>query len=365
MKHINMKKCLNFLMFPGAMVDQRLKISFALGLLCILPLSSAQAVSESDFKKNFQKHVLPHYQLGQRGNFKAQDGIKISYRTFEIEDEEGALVILPGCGIPILGYAELIYDLRELGLSVYVLDHRGQGDSDKVAVDPQVTHVGDFDHYVTDVAQFMDTVVNKKPHVRKFLLGESMGCAIGTQYLLKNPDAFSAVILSTPMFGLNTGYMPQYLTHCVAQAGCMLGLGEYYAPRTERYRRRSFDENTVTQSQARFELAQDILEKHTQFQLGGVTYQWVSTSLSTIVQIQTNQIVFNLPLMVFKAGKDQIIRNDAIGQFCKIQENCKLVEFTDSCHGLLMEADTFRDQAVAEIKAFIHEHKELPAPDSA
>jgi lysophospholipase len=331
-------------------------IYLILVVFSILHTSSALAIPELDFQNNFQENVLPFYEQGQSGTFTAQDGVRIAYRTFEVENEKGALVILPGSGIPVLGYAEFIYDIRELGLSIYVIDHRGQGDSGKIAKDPQVAHVGDFDDYVEDLKQFMDTVVNQKSHSKTFLLGESMGCAIGVQYILKNPSPFTAVILSTPMFGLNTGHLPQCLAHRIAQFGCSLGYGEDYAPSNERYSRRPFATNHLCQSQVRYECAQDVLERNSKLRLGGVSYQWVSTALDAIVAIQTNQVVFDFPLMVFEAGKDAIVRNDAIEQFCEVQGGCKLLKFEDSFHGLLMETDEFRDPAIAEIKNFIQEH---------
>ena len=57
--------------------------------------------------------------------------------------------------------------------------------------------------------------------------------------------------------------------------------------------------------------------------------------------------------MVFKAGKDALVKNDAIDAFCKAQENCKLVQFEESFHGLLIETDSNRDKAINEIRAFI------------
>ncbi len=360
MNPIDLKNYFNFSSngFKGNIFIKAVFVLFFLIQMGLLNSNLALAVSEGDFHNTFQNEVLPHFEQSQEGSFVAQDGVTISYRIFENDNETGALVILPGCGIPAIGYSELMYDIKDLGLSFYVLDHRGQGNSEKLAKDQQ-THVGEFDHYVSDLSQFMDTVVNKKLHTKRFLLGESMGCAIGTQYLLKNLNAFSGVILSTPMFGLNTGYCPQYITHRFAEIGCMLGLGEWYAPRNYKYSLRPFSSNHLTQSQTRYEFAQSVIESQPQYRQGGVTYQWVATSLSSIVQIQTSQTVFDFPLMVFRAGKDLVIRNDAIDQFCNVQDNCKLVKFEDSLHGLLMETDAIRDEAVTEIKAFIRNHVEL------
>ena len=41
------------------------------------------------------------------------------------------LVISPGQGEPALKYAELVYDLKDTGYDIFVIDHRGQGASDR------------------------------------------------------------------------------------------------------------------------------------------------------------------------------------------------------------------------------------------
>src|SRR4051794_26119051 len=104
---------------------------FLMSSIMIIP--SALAISESHYFEKYQNRVLPYFDEGVQGSFTGQDQVEIAYRAFEVEDEKAALVILPGRGEPIQKYAELIYDLRNLDFSIYIMEHRGQGESGQVA----------------------------------------------------------------------------------------------------------------------------------------------------------------------------------------------------------------------------------------
>jgi lysophospholipase len=315
----------------------------------------AWAIPEEDVTRNFESEVLPYYEQGKLGSFIADDGLRIHFWMKEVEDERGALIISPGCGNPAFGYSELVYDLRGLGLSVYIIDHRGQGYSEKIADDPLKTHVGDFDHYVKDLNLFMELIVKKKHHRKIFFLGESMGGAVATQFALNYKNKISAMILSTPMLGINTGYLSQYTTHCLAGLGCYLGYGEYYIPGSsgQGYVRKPFEDNYLTHSQARYDFALKVFEQKPHFKQGGITYQWLNTSLSSIVQLQDNRKILEFPILLMKAGKDAVVSSSAQDQFCKAQEQCQMVEFEDSYHGLLSEKDSIRNAALEEIRDFL------------
>ncbi|CCK09394.1 Lysophospholipase L2 [Cronobacter sakazakii 696] len=59
-----------------------------------------------------------------------------------------------------------------------------------------------FSDYVDDFERFWQQEVATGPWRKRYLLAHSMGGAIGTLFLLRNPKAFDAVALCAPMFGI-------------------------------------------------------------------------------------------------------------------------------------------------------------------
>ena len=146
------------------------------------------------------------FKLGSDGYFKGEKGISIYYKYFlqnDIEIEKGAILISNGRRESVIKYKELIYDLYKTGYSVCMLDHRGQGFSERInTADKQMGHIDDFEYYVSDLKKYYDTFVKINGHKKIFLLAHSMGATIGTRYIEKYPRDFDSAAFSSPMFGL-------------------------------------------------------------------------------------------------------------------------------------------------------------------
>ncbi len=61
-------------------------------------------------------------------------------------------------------YKELILDLYKNGYSVYIHDHRGQGQSGRMTEDPQMGYIENFQYYIDDMKYFHDAYVKPKDH---------------------------------------------------------------------------------------------------------------------------------------------------------------------------------------------------------
>lgn len=134
-------------------------------------------IREAEFEQRFVNDIEPYWKKnGTKGNFRADDGINISYMAFEVENEKGAIVISSGRTESYIKYQELVYELTRQGYSVYLHDHRGQGYSDRLLKDDlHKGHVDEFNDYVNDLDTFVRKVVLLKSHKKMFLLAHSMG----------------------------------------------------------------------------------------------------------------------------------------------------------------------------------------------
>ena len=68
--------------------------------------------------------------------------------------------------------------------------------------------MADFTDYENDLSYFIDNIVNQACNNKPYILAHSMGSVIATRYMQQFPDKVQAAVLSSPMFGFNSGGIP-------------------------------------------------------------------------------------------------------------------------------------------------------------
>ncbi len=203
------------------------------------------------------------------GYFMGKENLKIYYKSYEVKDSKGSIVISHGFCESIERYKELIKILNQNNFSVYGLDHRGHGKSGRLGIDDSQINVEDFcesierykelikilnqnnfsvyglDHRghgksgrlgiddsqinVEDLKTFLDSIVVHKLDGNKlFLFAHSMGGAIGSLFLEQYNNYFDSAILNAPMMQINTGNYPEIVSKLVAKFMCFVRQGNRY-----------------------------------------------------------------------------------------------------------------------------------------
>ena len=121
------------------------------------------------------------------------NGRKVFFQTWHPEEKPKATVLI------VHGYAEhsgryryTAEFLTKQGYAVYAQDHYGHGKSDGVRAD-----VPRFELFTADLYKLYTIAKNKEKN-DIFLLGHSMGGAIGVHFAITYPDALKGIILSGP-----------------------------------------------------------------------------------------------------------------------------------------------------------------------
>jgi len=336
------------------------RLVFATVVMALVFPDVCSAISEKNFSEDYATHVVPFYEGGVFGEFEGRAGVRIRYAAFEQDHETGALVILHGKSESYIKYAEVVYDLQELGFSCYLMDHRGFGFSERIVTDdPQKVYVEQFDDYVDDVKTFIDTVVRAKEHQRIFVLAHSLGGCIATRYCERYPEDIDAAVLSAPMVQINTGTYPPAVAYAIAASAAGLGFGTDYAigqgPREEPW----FVENTTTHSFARWsKWEEDLIPSHPEIRSGGATYNWVKVCLEAGWRARREASRIATPLLIFQAEEDSFVRPEGQEELCDAAQDCRLIIFHGSRHEILMERDTIRDVALDFIRTFFQKYLE-------
>jgi lysophospholipase len=325
-------------------------------VLAVIGVShSAWAVPEATYARDMAAKVMPFFESGQTGSFKGEKGFSLRYRKWENSAEKGAIVLLPGRGDPYQIYAETIYDFAQNGYSVYALDHRGQGSSDRLLKDPQLGYVDKFDNYVKDLQTFMDQVVNQRPHSHRFLVAHSMGGAVGARYLHDHPGAFTSAALVSPMLKINTSPYTFEEAPYVAFLLILAGRSKDYAPN-----RHAFDptetftaDNSMSTSQVRWQNYHDTFVDNPELQVGGATVHWAWEALAADRQIQKEAAETRTPILMLIESDERIVTVDGQTSFCSRAPNCVQPPiYKTSEHLILQEKDEIRNDALKRIFDF-------------
>lgn len=119
------------------------------------------------------------------------DGLSLAAWHHVPAEPRARVVLLHGYAEHVGRYAEVIAGLTGAGFECHTLDLRGHGRSEGVR-----GHVLRFEEYLEDVDLFLESLPATR--LPRFLVGHSLGGLISLAYVLRRPDAFSALAVSSP-----------------------------------------------------------------------------------------------------------------------------------------------------------------------
>ena len=335
---------------------KRLLVSLAFTLLLLI-VSPAHAISENALHEGFHSIILPFYESGEKGTIIGQEGALLSYRIFPAEHEIGSIVISSGRTESHAKYAELMLDLHLAGYSVFIVDHRGQGFSSRLLADPEISYVEQFENYVLDLKSFVETVVKPRHPTKLYILAHSMGGAIASMYVERYPDDFRALAMSSPMLQVDTGKYPETIAYLLSKTSCQLGAARKYAVGQKGYSSVPYKNNVLTHSYARYQaLTFENEAMHPEIHMGGASYRWVQHAIEATHQIYQDAARVQIPVLLFQAGRDQIVKPNGQTLFCERALHCIRVRLPESNHEVFMEVDAIREPVLKKTLQFFSQN---------
>ncbi|MDX1692481.1 MAG: alpha/beta hydrolase [Ketobacteraceae bacterium] len=341
-----------------------------------LPLDPEEEVAA--FRDYYQNEVLPYFNAGEFGSFPGEDGIEIAYGYFPADNARGAIMMLHGLNETAIKYAELIYDLRELGLDIYIMEHRGHGNSGRILngsdQERRKIYIRDFDNYIRDAKTFYDRFVAAKPYNSLYLFAHSVGGNVAAQYIEQYPFDFDAAVLSSPMMELLTTHpakVPENIAYPLAKFLTNIGQGQAYALDMEEpdvlIDHRSpdkFEAEFLTKSWKRWTTYNEVIEQNQHLIAGGPGATWGITNgfgkeayeASFKARSASEAAKIQIPVLMFQSGDDWIVGTRGQNTFASNAVNAPFFEtviFEDAYHEAYMERDEIRDELVSRTIAFI------------
>lgn len=289
-------------------------------------------------------NIESFYNTGTEGFFEGKEGIPIYYKKFERDRSEKAIMISSGRTEAAVKYKEVIYDLFRNGYSVYIHDHRGQGQSGRMTEDPEMGYVKSFQFYVDDMKAFYNAHVAPGNYDHIYLLAHSMGGAIGMTYLEQFPNDFDAAAFSSPMLGLKAPI-------CSA-AKMLAGSKPKYAVGQTGYQEdtTSFKNNALTRSKLRYQRMIAAYNEVPEARLGGASYRWLRESCKQFSYLFSHIDRIETPFILFSAENERIVYPFAHQKFItaakEAGKECVAYEIDNAEHELLIEKDEQRIQTL-------------------
>lgn len=325
----------------------------ALSLIWLLA-TGAFGIDEMSYSGDYEEKVLPYFESGEFGTFTGTGGVDIAYGAFERSSDVGALIVLTGVPESYIKYAEVIYDLRDLDLSTYVMDYRGVGFSGRMLDDAARTHVDSFSNYVEDLAIFYREIVSRKSYDKLFFLAHSTGAAMVSALLADYEIKADACVFTSPLFQVNTGAIPIFIAVPLVATLAGTGKAAEFAPGQGYVSAAIYEGNPTTTSYDRWERwEKQIVDEHEELRFTGYTNGWVQESFRGSRYARRGAKKLVVPILILQAEKDVYTTRTGQRLFSNRAENCEMVRIPDSKHELLMERDEVRNDVLERTRSFI------------
>lgn len=303
------------------------------------------------------------WQQREEDEFMGVDDVPVRFVRFCAPGNDRVIVVCPGRIESYVKYAELAYDLFHCGFDVLIIDHRGQGRSGRLLEDTHRGHVVNFSDYVDDLERFWQQEVATGPWRKRYVLAHSMGGAITTLFLQRQPQAFDAVALCAPMFGI-TIRLPDWMLRSILDwAEGYPKLRDGYAIGTGRWRALPFSLNVLTHSPERYRRNLRFYADDPDLRVGGPTYHWVREGILAGEQVLAGATAVTTPLLLLQAEAERVVDNRAHDRFCELRAAAghpcwgdKPYVVKGAYHEILFEKDSMRAEALTAIVDFFDAH---------
>lgn len=300
-------------------------------------------ISQSDYRDKMLKTVEPFLKENlKKGYISGMNNIKLYYESFILKNSIGNIVICHGFSEFTEKYYELIYYFIRENYSVFIIEHRGHGRSQRLGIDDFQINVEKFDYYVEDFKKFLDEIVMPQSNNKKlFMFAHSMGGGIGTVFLEQYPNYFDAAVLSSPMHGINTGKVPKIIANGLSRCMKICGMGKKYLPGQAPYSGKKSFPNRSTSCRERHDFIKEKVEMNKEFQSGGSSALWYIEGLKATKKLlrKENASKIKIPIILFQAEHETHVIPEANNKFKLHAKNCELILIKGGRHELYYESD--------------------------
>ncbi|MCY4380869.1 MAG: alpha/beta fold hydrolase [Proteobacteria bacterium] len=249
-----------------------------------------------------------------------------------------------------------LYD--ELGSTVVILDHLGQGGSGGIP-----SHIDSYDEYVSTITQL---IRNKFRTHSYSIIAHSMGGLIAIYGTLKQEFSPKRLILSSPLAGLPQKPIPRVIAKPLSKFFTESGLAQLstFIKTESSYR---FTKNRLTTDKEKYLIARD-----NPYPIPAPTMGWVAATFAACEIIHYDRFLMNLtvPLLVFYGSDELIVSKSSIVRWTKLarklsSSTINLVCMQHAKHEIFFESEKILQDALDQtIEFLVHDYRKIKSKRS-
>ena len=294
------------------------------------------------------------FQSVKDGYFTSYDDLRLHYYEAVHPEEKAAVVMVHGFCEFFGKYHETACRFYQEGYSVFFLELRGHGKSERSHnAEDQRVHVDDFNEYVEDIHTFLQKVVI--PHNRTgrlFLFAHSMGGAASALFLEQYRDMFRCAVLSSPMLQLDIKNLPDWILSGLKIYPKLTAKVHEYAPGQGPFSFINEFEHSSCLDPDRYEYQFRLRCQDPSYQTWGATWGWVSSAVAATEQLHRNAGKIRIPILICQAGSDNMVRNLGQNLFRSRCHYVTLLSYPESRHELFNATHEIRAKYYRDVLAF-------------
>lgn len=298
-----------------------------------IPMMTAQKYTPAPFLRNLAE-------APQDANavwVTAPDGIRLRLGVLAT-GERGTVLLFQGRTEYLEKYGRAAARFAARGYGVVAVDFRGQGLSQRLAEDRLIGHVDDFDDYQTDVAALVAYAEAQKMPRPWFLLGHSLGGAIGLRALVEGLEVEKAVF-SAPMWGIAMLQILRPVSYGLGWIAHKADMDWWITPGMSRdpyVCNADPADNLLTHDPEMLSYMRRHLNAEPEMGLGGPSVAWLYRALMECRSLRTI-ISPPVPTLTFLPTEDNIVSQDAMRLLTQRWPNSDLITVDGGAHETMME----------------------------
>lgn len=263
----------------------------------------------------------------------------------------GTALVFPGRTEYAEKYGRVAGRLRALGLSVAVIDWRGQGLSARHPTWPQFGHVEDFRAYQRDVDALLAHPEIAEGPRPLLLLCHSMGGAIGLRTLAERPE-IAAAVFTAPMWGIAIKPAARMMIGPVTRAAILLGCGPRGMPGAGGRFPVEFAGNRLTSDTEVFAWTARQVARHPDLALGPPSVRWTRAAFQEMARLARLPAPTR-PVLGFVGTEELVVAPAPITTLFREAADGALVICAGARHEILMERAEIQALVWDEITRFV------------
>ena len=274
-------------------------------------------IPDHEYKERMEKDVEPWLEsIRQTRRLSRNKNEWIYTESYKLPQSKGMAVISHGYTEACRKYYEVIYYFLKEGYDVYIMDHCGHGKSYRLTDSKCPIHIDTKERYIEDFTFFCRRIKEENPGKPFHIYCHSMGGGIGLTTAGRNPDLFDTITASSPMVRPKV-LVPSGLVTAAADFLNHFKLGTCFVPGQKPYKSETFKQSCMT-SKDRFDYYQPIRDENEYLHTSGYSWKWAGEACrfyKELLQIQEKGL--GAPLLLFQAGKENLVDNKASTRFVK------------------------------------------------